>query len=187
MIVALAGRRIDAPDTNSKRFPGGLAGSIKQKLADCFVAVKARHLVCSAACGSDLLAIQAAEELGIDSTVVLPFDHVLFRASSVVDRPGDWGVYYDEVVHQLKDAGRLVELSFQNNDPDAYLKTNHYILQRAEEIANHVAVINRPNFKELMAVIVWEGKPKDSDDSTYHFMEEAKKRNFEIRQVIIGA
>jgi hypothetical protein len=35
-----------------------------------------------------------------------------------------------------------------------------------------------------MALIVWEGKSKDADDTTYHFIEEAKKRNFIIKEIL---
>ena len=190
MIVALAGRRIDAPDAKSKRFPPEFADSVKQRLKDCFISVNAVELVCSAACGSDLLAIQAAEESGIDRKVILPFDHDLFRATSVVDRPGDWGRYYDQVIAQLKGSDKLIELVYPPDDPEVYLKTNIYILDQAKELAVKLMPENNRAIEDsnnVLALIVWEGKPKDSDDTTYHFMQEAKKRKFQIREIIISA
>jgi len=79
MVVALAGRRIDAPDAQASRFPSVLADSVKQKLIICLSSVNATHLVSSGACGADLLALEAAEELGINKTMVLPFDTDTFR------------------------------------------------------------------------------------------------------------
>jgi hypothetical protein len=37
---------------------------------------------------------------------------------------------------------------------------------------------------KITALIVWEGKPKDADDTTYHFMKEAEKRNFIIKEIL---
>ena len=189
MIVALAGRRIDAPDSKSKRFPEEFVDSVKRRLKDYFLSANAAELVCSAACGSDLIALQAAEELSMGTTVILPFDHDLFRVTSVVDRPGDWGLYYDKLLGRLEGSEKLVELKYGQDDPDVYLKTNIQILARAEHLArlSTGSLNQRNNFTKLIAVIVWEGKPKDSDDTTYHFMKEAENRKFQIIEIKIGA
>jgi hypothetical protein len=189
MIVALAGRRIDAPDAKSKRFPEEAAGIVRRKLKDCFISVKAARLVCSAACGSDLIAIQVAEELNIQKMVVLPFNHDLFRATSVADRPGDWGIYYDNLIGQLKHSDKLIELKYDKDDPEVYLKTNLQILDHAERLAAQFSSgsdKNKDISSVLLALIVWEGKPKDSDDTTYHFMQEAEKRKFKVKEIKIG-
>ena len=49
-------------------------------------------LVCSAACGADLIALQAAGRVSLRRRIVLPFEPSRFRDSSVVDRPGDWAL-----------------------------------------------------------------------------------------------
>src|SRR5687768_14398964 len=118
MIVALAGRRIDATDAKTTAFPSALADSVKARLITGLHAAHATHLVSSGACGADLLAMQAAKESGIDKTMILPFDAETFRTTSVTDRPGDWGVIFDELVMELKKSGRLIELKFDKNDPD---------------------------------------------------------------------
>ena len=52
VVIALAGRRIDAPDTNPPRFPLENVPMVRQRLADMFAAEHAEALVCSAACGN---------------------------------------------------------------------------------------------------------------------------------------
>lgn len=177
MVVALAGRRIDAPDAQASRFPSGFTNSVKQKLIICLSSVNATHLVSSGACGADLLALEAAEELGIGKTMILPFDADTFRSTSVTDRPGDWGIVYDKLVRVLKKENQLMELKLSKEDSEVYLETNFRILDQAQKIAEQ-------SKQEIMALIVWEGKPKDADDTTYHFMQEAKKRNFIVKEIL---
>jgi hypothetical protein len=55
-IVALAGRRIDAQDADPPRFPLEAVSTVRQRLADLLVQERTVALVCSAACGSDLIA-----------------------------------------------------------------------------------------------------------------------------------
>src|SRR4029450_10857441 len=47
--------------------------------------------------GSALPGSDAAGALGVARHVVLPFDRIRFRRTSVVGRPGDWGPLYDAV------------------------------------------------------------------------------------------
>ena len=180
MIVALAGRRIDATDTETPRFPSALADSVRTELTTCLNSVNAKHLVGSGACGADLLAMLSAEELRITKTMILPFNAQIFRSTSVTDRPGNWGLIYDKIVEQLRDSGQLIELNLDENDPEAYIKTNFYMLDHAQKIAEQ----NNNSSTNLMAMIVWEGKPKNTDDTTYHFMQEAQRRNFAIKEIL---
>ena len=91
MIVALAGRRIDKPDADAPRFPLTSVDLVRGRLHHLLSVKKVTTLVCSAACGADLLALAAARDLGIRRRVILPFTRERFRVTSVVDRPGDWG------------------------------------------------------------------------------------------------
>jgi hypothetical protein len=97
-IIALAGRRIDASGTTPPRFPLSNVEEVRSRLAGAFVRLHAVGLVCSGACGADLVALEAAEQLGMRRRVVLPFVPDRFRKSSVVDRPGDWGRVFDRQI-----------------------------------------------------------------------------------------
>ncbi len=74
MIVALAGRRIDAEAAQTASFPLANVARVRQELHDLLVKLKPLALVSSAACGADLLALDEAGALGIRRRVVLPFD-----------------------------------------------------------------------------------------------------------------
>jgi hypothetical protein len=183
MIVAFAGRRIDAINAETPVFPLAIADAVKARLIDTLRDVNATHVIGSGACGADLVAMQAAEILGASKTMILPFKAETFKTTSVTDRPGDWGPFFDKLVMELKQADRLIELNFDKDDPDVYTKTNFHILDEAEKLA----ATSHPDEKKFpansMAMIIWEGKPRTSGDTTHHFMQEARKRNFIIREI----
>ena len=135
-------------------------------------------LVSSAACGSDLLALEAAGELGIRRCVILPFDTATFRKQSVVDRPGDWGPLFDRIVSEVERAGDLVLLGLSASEQSAYEETNRAILSEGEALSAQVDASAR------VAVIVWDGKPRGADDLTQQFLHEAIARGWDTREVL---
>ena len=63
MVVALAGRRVDAPDVERPRFPLANVEAVKKRLMALLADLNTSVIVCSAACGADLLALEAARRL----------------------------------------------------------------------------------------------------------------------------
>lgn len=177
MIVAFAGRRIDADNAEKPVFPLALGSSVKTKIIQALRDTHAKHVISSGACGTDLLAMQAAETLQVLKTMVLPFKAETFKMTSVIDRPGDWGFVFDNLVTELRQSGHLIELDLDKDDPDVYTKTNLHLLDEAEKLAT------KDRHRAVMAMIVWEGKPRGTGDTTHHFMLEAQKRNFRIREI----
>src|SRR4051812_712887 len=102
-IVVLQGPRIDADGTYPPRFPLDCVPMVRQRIAHILTEECASILVCSAACGTDLIALEEAERLGLRRRIVLPFSPERFRETSVVDRPGDWGSVFD---HQIATASK---------------------------------------------------------------------------------
>ena len=175
MIVPFAGRRVDPTEAEVPRFPLENIGLVKNRLRDFFITGNASVLISSGACGSDLLALEVAGELGIERVMILPFPGQVFRNTSVTDRPGDWGSLFDKIVRELGTKG-VVNLNYSEKDNDAYGKTNLEILNHAERI--------KKNENEVVALVAWEGQRKESNDATAHFMDEARKRKFQVREII---
>src|ERR1700694_5191780 len=117
-VIALAGRRIDAPDTDPPRSPRETAPIVRQRIAALLSAEHAEALVCSAACGTDLIALTEAERLGLRRRIVLPFPAKRFRETSVTDRPGAWGPLFDRMIALAEGANDLVTLSGTGDDDD---------------------------------------------------------------------
>jgi hypothetical protein len=174
-VVALAGRRVDAEDTRPPRLPLANVQLVRKRLAELFLAENATAVVCSAACGSDLIALEAAAQLGLRRRVVLPFALERFRETSVVDRPGHWGEIYDRVIAEVQAKDDLVVLPpTAGDDSDAYQAANEAIIREAEDLAG-------PGNRT--AVVVWEGTARSGSDATDAFRQLAQDAGFSPRFV----
>ncbi len=177
-VVALAGRRVDAPGTQPPRFPPGNVPLVRQRLADLLARERAAALVCSAACGADLLALEEAERLGLRRRIVLPFAAERFRETSVVDRPGDWGPVFDRLAAAARGAGDLVVLDAGEGDA-AYAAANEAIIREAQALARRSGGAPRRS----VAVVVWEGSARSGADATAGFRDLAARAGFEEHSV----
>lgn len=182
MIVAVAGRRVDAPDSATQRFPLRNVGLVRDRLRELLRQHDARALVSSAACGADLIGQEVARDLRLRRIVVLPYPIDVFRERSVTDRPGDWGPLYDEIIGGLgRQNGELVELNEpQQSDASqqAFMAVNKEILERAEHLVEHI-----DDGERMLAVVVWDGASRGPDDLTNHFRREASARGAKVVEV----
>jgi hypothetical protein len=137
---------------------------------------QARAVVCSAACGADLLALEVAGVLGLYRRVVLPFARDRFRDTSVVDRPGEWGILFDHVLDAVEPGGDLVVLGYTEGDEAAYPATNRAILEQAGALAV-------PLRQPVGAVVVWDGAARSAEDVTAAFLQEAQHRGLPVWQI----
>jgi hypothetical protein len=183
-IIALAGRRIDAPDAKTPRFPLASVPLVRDRLRDLFLARGAGMLVCSAASGADLLALETAEALGLRRRIVLPFGLAEFRASSVTDRPCGWETPYNRLVGAAQRAGDLVVLKDAGEGRAAYLAANERILNEALEFAGAAGRIGPVPPETALALIVWEGRPRGPDDVTARFAASACRRGLSVEKVL---
>ena len=180
MIATLAGRRVDAPDASQPRFPPENIDKVKEQLKAFFSENKIDWLVCSGACGADLIALEEAGRCHIRRKMVLPFNANIFRASSVVDRPGDWGEKFAAIYDRLKKESGVVILPYDADDDNVYVKTNYDILNIADELLQETGKVSE---EKKVAIIIWEGTPKNSDDTTDHFRMEAIERGYIIKEI----
>jgi hypothetical protein len=175
-VLALAGRRIDAEGADPARFPLSQVEAVRRRLNSLMVEQQIGAVVCSAACGADLVALEEAGKLGVRRRVVLPFAKERFRETSVVDRPGGWGEAYDRVIADVEARGDLIELAPSAGDEnDAYRAANEAIITEAETIAG-------PG--ERIAAIVWEGSSRPKSDATNDFRVLAEDAGFSQRIVL---
>jgi hypothetical protein len=175
-IIALAGRRIDAPDTTPPRFPLSKVEEVRSRLAGAFARLHAVGLVCSGACGADLVALEAAEQLNMRRRIVLPFAPERFRKSSVTDRPGEWGRVFDRQIATAAKSDDLVVLDLGGDENRAYAAANEAIIRETLRLARAVEQ-SRPHRR--VAILVWEGAGRQDSDATAAFGDLARKAGFE--------
>ncbi len=170
-VVVAAGRRVDAPDAAAVRFPAANVDAVRQKIGDFFGREKASALVCSGACGADLLALQVADQRHVKRYIVLGAEPAEFRKSSVADRPGTWGELFDEAMK-----GSKVEVLKVPDGQEGYLETNLKLLDRAQDVAKQLGT-------DVMALVIWDEKSRGADDVTDHFLQQAKLRKIPVTQI----
>lgn len=175
-IVALAGRRIDAPGAAQLRFPVANTQQVLDRIREALSTQEVSVLVSSAACGADLLGLEAATQLGMRRRIVLPFPREIFRSTSVIDRPSDWGIPYDRILDDVERAGDLVVLGHRYDDANAYTATNEAILNEAVSLGK---LLERP----VIALVVWDGQSRGPDDITENFLNEAARRGIQAYHV----
>lgn len=169
MVIALAGRRIDALDADSPRFPLSAVEVVGERLCHLFREHRPEVLVSSAACGADLVALAQAEGLGIRRRIVLPFSPERFRTSSVTDRPGDWGPAFDRLIREAIKSNDLIVLEEDVSDASAsYESANRKIIEEALRLT--------PSGQDPIAVLVSEGASRGDDDLTAAFGRAAARR-----------
>jgi hypothetical protein len=172
-VVALAGRRIDAAGSSDRRFPIDRIDQVRAELQLLFEQENVVFLVCSAACGADLIALDVAQKSGIDYRIVLPFSVERFRQSSVVDRPGDWGLLFDQIMREVPSRA-LIVLPEVAADDEAYAGANSEIVRLAAKIA-------APD--TALAIVVWEGQSRQGSDATASFLKLAEEAGMKRKVV----
>jgi len=184
MIIALAGRRIDAHNATIPRFPLENVATVRECIYAFFVGHKATVLICSAACGADLLALDDAGELGIQRRIVLPFEQNRFRATSVIDRPGEWGALFDRIIREVQAEGNLVILSNDGEDDAIFATTNRVILDEALTLAHQTPHDKgEPSANPVLAALVWDGQSRGEGDVTANFADEARARRLPVIEI----
>ena len=178
IVAALAGRRTDAIDAVTARFPEAQTGAVRNAIAELLRREGVDTLVCSAACGADLLALDAAMSLGLRCRIVLPFSREEFRRTSVIDRPGEWGDVYDRVLTAAGAKGELIVLSGEVGESRSYSQATETILREAREVARDGRCI---------AILVWDGNSYGEADLTAEFGRLAAASGIEQREVLTKA
>jgi hypothetical protein len=178
VVASLAGRRIDAVDADPMRFPEAREDLVAARIAATLTERGVTTLVCAAACGSDLLALEAAQREGITSRIVLPYDAAEFRRSSVVDRGEAWGAAFDRLIAEAQARDGVRTLGLTVGDPHVYDKTNDAILDEALTLAG-----NDP--AGVIALAVWDGVIAGRADYTANFTDAARARGIAVQSIPI--
>jgi hypothetical protein len=173
MIVAVAGRRIDAPGAQPPRFPLARRTQTSHTIGKALERLQATVVVSSAACGADLLTLQAARARGLRRRIILPYRAEWFLVDSVTDRPGRWKSLFWSLIEEARACDDLVTLDFPRGSDDAFRSANEMIVSETQRLAREAA--RRKPAAALGGLIVWEGAPRGPDDITAHLKERLER------------
>jgi hypothetical protein len=104
-VVAFTGHMIDTLDRTVPRFPVSLEPAVAAAIAERVARWHSPRVFTSAACGADLLFVEAAQAAAADVTIVLPFDRDDFVRTSVAVGGDQWVARFDRALDR---AARVV-------------------------------------------------------------------------------
>jgi class 3 adenylate cyclase len=100
-VIVFAGHMIDRPDRASPRFPGNLESAVAKEVREKIDKLKPGFGFASAACGSDILFLEAMLDADAEVSVVLPYEKEEFVRDSVDFIPNSgWRARYDRVLER---------------------------------------------------------------------------------------
>jgi hypothetical protein len=97
-IGVFAGHMVDRFDRSSPRFPRGRVPAAKERLARMVQEARIRVGIASAACGGDILFLEAVLENGGEIHLVYPCSEETFRKESVTVNDDEWLSRYHHVL-----------------------------------------------------------------------------------------
>jgi class 3 adenylate cyclase len=104
-VAAFTGHMLDAPGRSPPRFPAALEDVVARALDARIEASNIGFAYCSAACGGDLLFIEALLARGAEVHVVLPFEREDFVATSVAFAGEQWTARFDRALARVASVG----------------------------------------------------------------------------------
>ncbi|HWY50214.1 MAG TPA: TRAFs-binding domain-containing protein [Chthoniobacterales bacterium] len=100
-VIVFAGHMIDRPGRASPRFPGNLESAVAKEVREKIDKLKPGFGFASAACGSDILFLEAMLDADAEVSVVLPYEKEEFVRDSVDFIPNSaWHARYDRVLER---------------------------------------------------------------------------------------
>ena len=153
-VVVFTGHMVDRPDRGEPRFPEELASTVAAEIQQKLDKLQPGFAFSSAACGSDILFLEAMLDRGAEVSIVLPYNEEEFVRDSVEIVPrGDWRGRFDRV---LARAARVVTASNQR------LEIGVVSYEFCNELMLGLAAIRaRQLGTQLIPLAVWDGKPGD--------------------------
>ncbi|MEO8675629.1 MAG: adenylate/guanylate cyclase domain-containing protein [Casimicrobiaceae bacterium] len=115
-VVAFAGHMIDAPGRGTPRFPAALAPAVQATLRAELARFHSPIVYSSAACGADLIFIEAALAIGAEVNVVLPFDRLDFIRTSVAIGGAGWVERFDAALDRATRVIYATEEGYLDDD-----------------------------------------------------------------------
>jgi class 3 adenylate cyclase/tetratricopeptide (TPR) repeat protein len=175
-VIIFSGHMIDSSSRLRPRFPPNLVPAVAEKIKEQLHQCDAQIGISSAACGSDLLFIEAMLERGAEIHVVLPWRKEEFlRTSVAINDDADWTQKFDQLLNEVTSVTYLSQQSAPSGNLGyVYCSDcmNGMALYRAETIGSDVT-----------PVAVWDGKKGDGLGGTASFVHFWRSRHHPVEVI----
>lgn len=179
-VVVFAGHLVDRPDRPTPRFPPVLEPAVRSAIEDRLRGIGPAIGFAAAACGADILFLEALAAAGGETRVVLPYNREQFVQDSVDIVPGAaWRERFDAVLersasvvvaseHRLGSGSASFEYGFRVLDGTAAI--------RADELDT-----------ELICIAVWDGLAGDGPGGTAQSVEHWRRARRRVEVIDLAA
>lgn len=116
VVVAFSGHMIDHRDRPSPRFPASLEPAVARALRERLATFGPAIGFSQAACGADILFLEALQEAGLQTNVVLPFAPADYLETSVRFAGAAWVARFERVVDRASQVVLATEEAFLGDD-----------------------------------------------------------------------
>ncbi len=158
-VVAFSGHMIDRPDRASPRFPASKESLVREEVNARLRTLNAGFGYASAACGSDILFLEAMLDRGAEINVILPFEKEDFIRTSVNTGLGnEWEARFNRVLDRAAEITILGEETGAHHDA-MYQYANLVLDGTARLRACHLDT-------EMIPMAVWDGRVGDGSGGT---------------------
>jgi len=174
-VVVFSGHMIDRPGRPVPRFPPELEQAVYNSISQRLFEVNAGFGFSSAACGSDILFIEALLKKGAESHIVLPYDKYQFMRNSVdVIAGASWDARFNAALKKATQVFTASENMFEE-EGISYEYSNHLLIGMARMKAVQIGT-------NTVSMSVWDKKTGDGPGGTSSFVEKLKSlgMNFEL-------
>jgi len=171
-VLVFAGHMIDRPDRTTPRFPSEFESAVAREIQRKINTLKPGFGFASAACGSDILFLEAMLDARAEVSVVLPYDEQDFVRDSVDFIPNSkWRARFERV---LARSARVITASTQRIEISgiSYEFCSQLLLGLA-------AIRSRQLDSTLIPLAIWNEKPGDGPGGTASAVENWRKLGYE--------
>lgn len=175
-VVVFSGHGIDRQSRPTPRFPPQLESKVYHAICDRLQKLDARLGYASAACGSDILFLEAILELNGEAHIVLPYDSEQFLRDAVDIIPGsNWVKRFEQVTQNATKV--IVASNRQQREGDIlYEYTNRLLHGLAKMRAEQLET-------ELVPLAVWNGKPSNDPGGTASAIKHWQQWGYQVEIV----
>jgi class 3 adenylate cyclase len=172
--ILFTGHMVDRPGRALARFPASLENQVALRIAGELETARATDGFASAACGGDILFLEAMLARGGRVHIALPCAAGTFRKDCVDIVPGaDWAARFDRLLKAAHSVEILGE-EYASDNAVASECCNRVMVGLAERCA-------QAKGEEPLVIALWDGKPGDAMGGTHSAVQFCLQNGFSVR------
>ncbi|MDH4030063.1 MAG: TRAFs-binding domain-containing protein [Chromatiales bacterium] len=175
-VLIYTGHMIDGPGRATPRFPSDAEAAVRELIRDRMAGIRPVAAYGSAACGTDILCLEAALEAGAEIHIVLPFPPAEFRRVSVDLVPGsDWGARFERLI-EVADSLTVASDHHASGSTSTFEYANLLLTGSGRLRADVLGT-------SVVGLAIWDGHPGDGGGGTASAVQLWREQSIDVEHV----